>query len=109
LERLAGPRPFFAQLSESLDNARKELGRGRPSKAEDELEHLLKDVDEMVRSGRLTGTDAAPLRSIVGRAIRSLSLQEDADDKDKGKDKDNNRHNNKDNNDNNKDNDRDKH
>jgi DNA/RNA endonuclease G (NUC1) len=84
------------KLSERLDDARKELGRGRPRHAADKLESLLHELDDMVRSRRLTGSDAAPLRSIVGRAIHSLSLQEDADDrdhrkdddKDKGKDKD---------------------
>lgn len=75
-------------LLERVEDAREELRRGRFDHAEDKVEKLLHDVDELVRSGRLSASDAAPLRSIVGRVMRSLSLQDDRDHGDHGRDND---------------------
>jgi DNA/RNA endonuclease G (NUC1)/polyhydroxyalkanoate synthesis regulator phasin len=79
------------KLVDDLDDARKELGRGRgsPSHAEDKLKQLLDDVDDLIRSRRLSASDAAPLQSILGRVIHSLSLQDDDDRRDHGRDHDN--------------------
>jgi DNA/RNA endonuclease G (NUC1) len=73
------------KLLDAVDDARKDLARGRPGHAGDELEHLLKDLDNLIRSQRLSASDAAPLRSILGRVIHSLSLQDDDDRRGNGK------------------------
>jgi DNA/RNA endonuclease G (NUC1) len=83
------------KLVDDVADARKELARGRPSHAEDDLVDLLKDLADLVRSRRLSTSEAVPLGLITGRVIHSLSLQDD--DRDHGghdKDFDNDKHDN---------------
>lgn len=68
------------KLFDDVGDARKELGRGRPGKAQDQLVDLLKDAADLVRSRRLSVGDAVPLGLITGRVIHSLALQDDGND-----------------------------
>jgi hypothetical protein len=79
------------KLLDNVDDARKDLARGRTGRAEDELEKLRDDIDDLVRSRRLSPSDAAPFRSILGRVIHSLSLLDDDDHRGRGR-HDNDKH-----------------
>jgi PKD repeat protein len=60
-------------LTAKLDAARRQLLRGNTIPAVQQLEAMLNELDAIVRSGRLESADAAPLRLLVMRVIRSLS------------------------------------
>jgi DNA/RNA endonuclease G (NUC1) len=61
-------------LSSKLDAAQRQLTQGGSIPAANQLSALLNEIDAMVRSGRLSAADAAPLRALVGRVISSLSI-----------------------------------
>jgi DNA/RNA endonuclease G (NUC1) len=59
-------------LTAKLDAAKKQLDSGNTNAANGQLGAILNELDAMVRSGRLTETDAAPLRSLVERVLQSI-------------------------------------
>ena len=60
-------------LDSKIDAAQKQLGKGNTNPAANQLQALLNELEAMIRSGRVTAADAAPLRSMVTRVIRSIS------------------------------------
>jgi hypothetical protein len=61
-------------LNSKIDAAQAQLGMGNTNPAANQLQALLNELDAMVRSGRVTAADAAPLRSMVTRVIQSISI-----------------------------------
>ena len=59
-------------LTAHLENAKRQLERGRLP-ASGQLHSLLRVLETMVQSGRLTAQDALPLRTLLDRVIVSLS------------------------------------
>ncbi len=59
-------------LTAKLEAAKAQLLRGNTTPAVNQLEAALHELDAIVRSGRLASADAAPLRLMVTRVIRSL-------------------------------------
>jgi hypothetical protein len=61
-------------LNSKIDAAQAQLGMGNSNSAANQLQALLNELDAMIRSGRVTATDAAPLRTMVTRVIQSISV-----------------------------------
>jgi hypothetical protein len=61
-------------LNGKIDAALKQLESGNSVPAANQLRALLRELDAMVGSGRVTEQDALPLRTMVSRVIRSISL-----------------------------------
>jgi hypothetical protein len=61
-------------LNAKIDAALKQLENGNSVPAANQLRALLRELDAMVGSGRVTEQDAQPLRTMVTRVIRSISL-----------------------------------
>jgi DNA/RNA endonuclease G (NUC1) len=60
-------------LNSKIDGAQAQLAKGNAGAAANQLQALLNELDAMVRSGRVTAADAAALKSLVSRAIQSIS------------------------------------
>jgi len=60
-------------LTSQLENAKKQLERGKTAAASDILETLLVDLNGLVNDGRLSAADAEPLRVLITRVIESIS------------------------------------
>jgi len=60
-------------LTKKLEAAAKAIARGNMNAALGPLGAFLNELDAMVRSGRLSEADAAPLRLLVNRVIESIS------------------------------------
>jgi hypothetical protein len=61
-------------LLTKIDAAQKQLGMGNAGPAANQLQSALNELDAMIRSGRMTAADAAPLQALVNRLISSISL-----------------------------------
>jgi DNA/RNA endonuclease G (NUC1) len=61
-------------LNAKIDGAQKQIANGNTTPAANQLRALLNELDAMVRSGRVSAEDAGPLKSMVERVIRSISL-----------------------------------
>jgi hypothetical protein len=61
-------------LAVKIDAAQEQLGNGNSVAAANQLRSLLRELDALIRSGRVTTADAAALRSMVNRVIRAISL-----------------------------------
>jgi PKD repeat protein len=62
-----------ASLTSKLNNAKKQLDRNQPADAVQPLQSVLDQLNGLVRSGNLTDSDAAPLRTLVTRIIDSIT------------------------------------
>ena len=60
-------------LKAKLDGAAKNLMAGDVSSALDKLQSARSELDGLIRSGRISSTDAAALRTLLSRLIASLS------------------------------------
>lgn len=60
-------------LRAKLDNAAKSFDKGNPKPAINQAQAALNELDAMVRSGALTEAQAAAVRSMIERAIASMS------------------------------------
>ncbi|MEO5590152.1 MAG: DNA/RNA non-specific endonuclease [Gemmatimonadaceae bacterium] len=60
-------------LTSKLDAAIASFQRGNPGAAVNQLNALLNELDAMVQSGRLAESDAAPLRLLVNRIVKSVT------------------------------------
>jgi hypothetical protein len=60
-------------LNAKLDAALKQIEAGKNTPAANQLNAMLNELDALVRSGRLSATDADGLRVLVQRVIQSLS------------------------------------
>ncbi len=60
-------------LRAKLDNAAKSFDKGNATPAINQAQAALNELDAMVRSGSLTEAQAAPVRSLIERAIASMS------------------------------------
>jgi DNA/RNA endonuclease G (NUC1) len=61
-------------LNAKLDAAQQQIGNGNSVPAANQLRSLLRELDAMIGSGRVTADDAEALRTMVSRVIRSISL-----------------------------------
>jgi DNA/RNA endonuclease G (NUC1) len=59
-------------LRTKLEGARRSLDGGTTAAALGKLQALLNELDALVRSGRLSETDARPLRTLVERVVESI-------------------------------------
>ena len=66
-------------LTHKLDQADKQVEKGHSRLATNQLEHLLRELRDMSRSGTPTESELAPLKALVERLIESLS--EDREDR----------------------------
>jgi hypothetical protein len=60
-------------LISKLDGAKKALDSGNETSAAGKLRALLNELEALVQSGRLTETDAQPVRALVERLLQSLA------------------------------------
>jgi DNA/RNA endonuclease G (NUC1) len=60
-------------LTAKLDAARQQLDRGNTTPVNGQLGAVLNELDAMVRSGRLSDADAAPIRDLVQRVLQSIA------------------------------------
>jgi DNA/RNA endonuclease G (NUC1) len=60
-------------LTAKLDAARQQLDRGNSTPVNGQLGAVLNELDAMVRSGRLSDVDAAPIRDLVQRVLLSIA------------------------------------
>lgn len=60
-------------LESKLDAAAKQLDRGKIIPAVNQLESLLRQLDALVRSRRVTAADVSALRAVVAGVIESVS------------------------------------
>jgi DNA/RNA endonuclease G (NUC1) len=60
-------------LTAKLDAARQQLDRGNVPPVNGQLGAVLNELDAMVRSGRLSDADAAPIRDLVQRVLLSIA------------------------------------
>jgi len=61
-------------LSAKIDAARQQLEQGNTTPAGNQLRAALHELDALVASGRVTAQDAEPLRTMLSRVIRAISL-----------------------------------
>ena len=61
-------------LNVKIDAAQKQIASGNNTAAANQLRSLLNELDAMIRSGRVSAEDAEPLKAMVERIIRSISL-----------------------------------
>lgn len=61
-------------LNAKIDAAQKQLENGNSTPAANLLRALLREIDAMILSGRVTAQDAQALQAMIGRVIRSISL-----------------------------------
>jgi DNA/RNA endonuclease G (NUC1) len=61
-------------LNAKINAAQKQIENGNFGAAANQLEALLNELDAMIRSGRMTAAQTAPLAEMVNRVIRSISL-----------------------------------
>ena len=60
-------------LTAKLDAARQQLDRGNTTAVNGQLGAVLNELEAMVRSGRLSDADAAPIRDLVQRVLVSIA------------------------------------
>jgi DNA/RNA endonuclease G (NUC1) len=61
-------------LGTLIDAAQQQLAVGNTTGAVKQLQTLLRQLDAMIRSGWVTAADAEPLKTLVTRVIRSISI-----------------------------------
>jgi DNA/RNA endonuclease G (NUC1) len=61
-------------LNVKIAAAQKQIEKGNSTAAANQLRALLNELDAMIRSGRVSAEDAGPLKAMVERVIRSISL-----------------------------------
>ena len=61
-------------LNAKIDAALNQVENGNSVSAANQLRALLREIDAMILSGRVTAQDAQALQAMVGRVIRSISL-----------------------------------